>query len=371
MSVWRQLFVVALVAAAAFGAYQAYEAFLAPQDAGGPAARSSRAVVVEVAKAERVVFQQTVEAVGTTRARQSVNVVPLASGRLVELTIAPGQEVAVGAVLARLDDAIEKADLVEAEAILVERRQAVERARQLVERKAVPTAALDTATAELAAAEAAVDRARQRLADRTIRAPFGGVVGLTNADLGARVDDETVLTTIDDLSEIEIEFAVSETLFSEVAVGQPVSARSAAFASRAFGGRVSEIDSRIDPVSRSFRVRAVLPNPEHVLPSGMFMALTLKLSESEGIAAPEEAVVVQAAETYVFVVADGKAHRRTVRTGQRREGRVEILSGLEEGEEAVVSGLQRVRDGSEIKLLGADQGEGSKPRDKGAKGGDS
>lgn len=351
MTVWKQLILITALSAGALGAYYAYEARLAPHEQAKPADRGARAVVVELGRAERVTFQRTIEAVGTSRARQSVDVVPLVSGRLVEITITPGQEVEKDAVLARLDDTIEIADLAEAEAILVERNQAVERARQLVQRKAVPTAALEQATAELAAADAAVDRARRRLADRTIRAPFGGVVGLTNADPGARVDDETVLTTIDDLSEVEIEFAAPETQFSEVVLGQPVEARSAAFPGRVFVGTVNAIDSRIDPVSRSFKIRAVIPNPEHLLPSGMFMALTLELSQSEVVAVPEEAIVVQAADTYVFVVAQDAAARRSVVTGQRRDGLVEIKSGLEPGEAVVVRGLQRVRDGSKVKLL--------------------
>jgi len=371
LSVWKQLFSVALLAAVAVGGFYAYDAYFASHEEESASRGGARAVVVELGQAEQVTFQRTIEAVGTSRARQSVDVVPLASGRLVELAISPGQEVEKDAVLARLDDTIETADLAEAEAILVERRQAVERSRQLVQRKAVPTAALEEATADLAAAAAAVDRARRRLADRTIRAPFSGVVGLTNADLGARVDDETVLTTIDDLSEVEIEFAAPETLFSEIAIGQPVSARSAAFPGRAFGGEVSAIDSRIDPVSRSFKIRAVIPNPEHVLPAGMFMALTLRLSEAEVVAVPEEAVVVQAADTFVFVVSGDTAERRSVVTGQRRDGLIEIRSGLEEGEAVVIRGLQRVRGGSKVKLLDAESAADGAAGAKARSGGDS
>ena len=371
MPIWKQLISVTLLAAIAVGGFYVYGEYFAPREDGAASGRGARPVVVELAKAERVTFRRTIEAVGTSRARQSVDIVPLVSGRLVELAISPGQEVEKDAVLARLDNTIETADLAEAEAILVERKQAVERARQLVQRRAVPTAALEEATADVAAAAAAVDRARRRLSDRTIRAPFGGIVGLTNADLGARVDDETVLTTIDDLSEIEVEFSAPETLFAEVRIGLPVSARSAAFPGRAFGGEVSSIDSRIDPVSRSFKIRAVIPNPEHVLPAGMFMALTLNLSESDVIAVPEEAVVVQAADTFVFVVPSDTAERRSVTTGQRRDGLVEIRSGLEEGEAVVVRGLQRVRGGSKVKLLNADSVVEREEKGKDGAGGDS
>ncbi|MDT8343604.1 MAG: efflux RND transporter periplasmic adaptor subunit, partial [Thermohalobaculum sp.] len=188
---------------------------------------------------------------------------------------------------------------------------------------------------------------------RVIRAPFAGVVGLTETDLGARIDDETVVTTLDDLTEVEVEFSLPETLFAEIAAGQTLAARSAAFPDRVFEGRVDTIGSRIDAVSRAFKVRAVIPNPEGVLPSGMFMSLTLTLAEAEALMVPEEAIVVQAAEVFVFVVANGRAERREVTTGQRQAGWIAVTAGLAPGEQVVTRGLQRVRDGVPVKVLGA------------------
>jgi membrane fusion protein (multidrug efflux system) len=359
MPIWKQLLVLLVIAALGTGGYEGYREYLAPpsrapENQGGP-----REVAVEVGQAELRLMRLTVEAVGTTRARQSVEVVPLASGRVVEIAFGPGQHVGAGDVLVRLDDDIERANLTEAEAQLVERDQAVERTTRLQRNNAVALATLEQVTAAKAVADAAVERARRRLDDRVIRAPFAGVVGLTDIDLGARVDDETVLTTLDDLTEVEVQFSLPETLFAEIAIAQPVNARSAAFPGRAFTGRVAHIDTRIDPISRAFKVRAVIPNPEGVLPSGMFMSLTLTLSESEALVVPEEAIVVQAADTFVFVVENGRATRRTVVTGQRREGVVAVRSGLEPGETVLVRGLQRVRDGSAVKILGAAVAGGS------------
>ncbi|MGR3698124.1 MAG: efflux RND transporter periplasmic adaptor subunit [Roseovarius sp.] len=185
--------------------------------------------------------------------------------------------------------------------------------------------------------------------------PSGGVVGLTNYDVGARVVEGQVLTRLDDLSEVEVEFSLPETVFAQVRPGQSLIARSAAFADRVFEGTLDVVDSRIDPVGRAFRARGRIPNADGTLAAGMFLSLTLVLSESAHVTVPEEALVFQAAETYVFVVADGKASRRTVTSGQRKDGRVAILSGLEAGEEVIIRGLQRVRDGSTLKVLGADK----------------
>ncbi|MBK0399435.1 efflux RND transporter periplasmic adaptor subunit [Limibaculum sp. M0105] len=349
--IWKQFLVLVLLGIVGAGGYEAYRTHLASETAASTSA-GNREVPVEVALVERRRLSRTVEAVGSTRARQSIEIVPLASGRVEEIAFTPGQKVAAGQVLVRLDSDIERANLAEAEALLVEKDQAIERTRRLQRTNAVALAALEQVTAERAAAEAAVERTRRRLSDRVIRAPFSGVVGLTDVDLGARVDDETVLTTLDDLSEVEVEFSLPETLFSEIAAAQLVSARSAAFPRRIFHGRVAAIGSRIDAVSRSFRVRAIIPNPEGVLPSGMFMSLTLTLAEAEALVVPEEAVLVQAADTFVFVVEDGRAVRRKIVSGQRQDGLIAVTDGLT-GEEAVVTrGLQRIRDGAQVRVLG-------------------
>lgn len=353
MAVWKQFLVLLLIAGFGAAAYEGYRRHFAPPESVAAARGGARDVAVEVAVAETVTLPRTVEAVGTTRARQSIQIVPLASGRVVDIAIRPGQRVHAGDALVRLDDDIERADLVEAEALLVEQRQAIERAEQLQRTNAVSLATLEQAISAKAAAQAAVERARRRLADRVISAPFDGIVGLSNIDLGARVDDQTVITTLDDLAEVEVEFSLPETLFAEIAAGQGINARSVAFPDSAFAGTVGTIDSRVDPVSRSFKVRAVIPNPEGVLPSGMFMFLTLTLSEAQYVVVPEEAVMVQAAETYVFVIDGTEARRRVITTGPRREGLIAIRSGLEPGETVVIRGMQRLRDGSTVKIMGA------------------
>lgn len=351
MPVWKQFLILLVLAGLGFGAYKGYREYLAPPAEAEAGVEGPRAASVETAVAERRLLARSVEAVGTTRARRSVQIVPLAPGRVVAVHFRSGERVAADDVLVEFDSDIERANLAEAEAILAEKHQAVERARQLQASSAIARAALEQVVAQAAAAEASLDRARRHLADRTIRAPFAGVVGLTDVDAGARIEEGEAVARIDDLSEVEIEFSLPETLFAEIGAGQPVSARSAAFPRRDFTGRVSAIDTRIDDVSRSFRVRAVIPNPEGALPAGMFMFLTLVLSEDEAVTVPEEAVIVQAAETFVFVVDGGRAERRVVTTGQRQEGQIAILAGLAEGEMVITRGTQSLRDGAAVRVL--------------------
>lgn len=358
MAIWRQILILLVLAGVGFGGYEIWRSeFGAGEGAAEAPRRGARAASVEVEAVRPALMERTVEAVGTTRARQSVEVRPLASGRIVELAINPGEMVEAGAILARLDDEIERADLAEAEALVVEQRQAAERAETLRRSAAIPESAVEQAISRLAVAEATLERARRRLADRTIRAPFDGHVGLTDADLGARVDEGDVLTRIDDLSEIEVEFALPEILYAEIAVGMPVEAISAAFPDRTFIGEIAAVDSRVDPVGRSFRTRATIPNPEGELPAGMFMSLSITLASFEALVAPEEAVVAQAADTYVFVVEEGKAQRRPVVTGLRKSGVVAIESGVEAGALVVTRGLQSVRDGAAVNVIGGPAAE--------------
>ncbi|WP_297773607.1 efflux RND transporter periplasmic adaptor subunit [uncultured Roseovarius sp.] len=355
MPIWKQLLVLCMLAGAAYGGYEAYQVYLAPQAEVDKPQRGARPVSVEVARAERRLMQKTIEAVGTTRAMQSIDIVPETDGRLVDLAIRPGTEVTKGDILAQLDDTIQRADLAEAEAVLVEQRQTLDRTRLLRQTNAVSQASEEEAVARLAEAEAEVERARRRLSDRVITAPFSGVVGLTNYTIGARVTEGQVLTRLDDLNQVEVEFSLPETVFARVRQGQAIIAHSAAFADRSFTGTVDVVDSRIDPLSRSFRARALIPNPDSALPAGMFLSLTLVLEESEQITVPEEALIFQAAETYVFVPEDGKASRRVVIAGQRKDGQVSIISGLESGEEVLIRGLQRVRDGTPLNIIGSDR----------------
>ncbi|WP_306150968.1 efflux RND transporter periplasmic adaptor subunit [Roseovarius sp. MMSF_3281] len=355
MPVWKQILVLCLLAAVGYGAYEGYQRYSSTgTESTAAQSRGASAATVEVAQAEVRTLRDIVEAVGTSRAKRSIEIVPETDGRVVELGITPGAGVDKGAVLVRLDDTIAQADLVEAEARLTEREQALSRVTQLRRTNAVAEAALEEATARLAEARAQLDRARQRLTERTILAPFAGVVGLAEIDEGARVSAGTLITRLDDLSEVEVEFALPETLFARIKIGQKVTAHSAAFPGQSFTGQIEAVDSRIDPISRAFRARAVIPNPDGILPSGMFMSLDLIIDEAEHLVVPEEAIIFQAAQSYVFTLDGDIATRVAVKTGARRDGMVALLDGLDAGTRVVIRGLHRVRDGRQVQILNAD-----------------
>lgn len=349
MSLGRQLLVLlVLVGLAGAGWYLLGRDGRLPA-ATGPAA--APAVPVELAEVRTGTVETHVEAVGTLRARQSIRVVANASGRVAEILFEPGRRVAEGDVLVRLDRAIEQAALAEARATLENARSQYERGRQLAANRTVSEARLDELAAAYAEAQARVAAAEQRLREREIRAPFAGVVGLREVDLGARVTDETVITTLDDLSAVELDFSVPEVFFERIRRGQPVQATAAAFSGRVFEGKVTAIDTRIDPVARAFRVRAEFPNPDAALPPGLFMVARVTLeTRPDALLVPEQAVILEGRSSYVFRVRDGVAERIEVRLGQRRVGEVEVLEGLAAGDRVVVGGLQRLRDGVPVRV---------------------
>jgi membrane fusion protein (multidrug efflux system) len=307
-------------------------------------------VGVEVAIAKKGPVRHQVEAVGSTLAHQAVDVVSLVSGRVVEIGFTPGQKVTTGDILVRLDDGAQRAQVDEAAAGVDEARLAVERARKLKVSGTVTQAVIDKLETAIRAKQARLVLMERQLADRMIRAPFNGVVGLRQFHVGARIDSDTVLTTLDDLSEIEINFAIPEIHFARVHLGQRVSATSLAFRDQLFDGQITSIDTRIQEVSRSFRVRAILPNPGGELPAGMFMHVSILVGEDQAILIPEEAVIAEGQRTFVFTVKDEVAKRRNVVLGQRADGRVAVVDGLAADEVVVRMGHQRLRDGSKVRI---------------------
>jgi membrane fusion protein (multidrug efflux system) len=366
MSFVKQISLLAALALLAAGGYLGWQQFVG--DKAGAQQETARpgggGPVVETAKATVRALETAVDAVGSTRARRAVEITPLATGRVTEIGFRAGKQVKQGDVLLRLDNDIQRANLIEAEARLKEAASALGRARSLRESSAVSAAAVDKLVATLATAQAEQERAARHLRDRYVVAPFDGVVGYARVELGARVEEGDPVTTLDDLSVVEIEFALPEGLYGRIAPGQRIVADATAFPGRTFAGAIETIDSRIDPVSRSFKARAVVANPDNVLPAGMFMHLAVVLDTKQALTVPEEAIVVDGSQAFVFAVVprgDGlAAERRDVTIGQRAFGHVEIVSGLAPGEDVITRGVQKARDGVPVRRAGGGKG-GGKP----------
>jgi membrane fusion protein (multidrug efflux system) len=249
-------------------------------------------------------------------------------------------------VLAEMDDAQAQAALAEAEASLSDSESQYNRTRDLVSRELLSQAELDTVEAQLKADRARVAAAQAGLEDTIVRAAFDGRTGFRQVSVGSFVSPGTPITTLDDTSIIKLDFTISENFLFMLRPGLAVSASSAGLPNRAFTGKVTNIESRVDPVTRSITVRAEIPNPDEALRQGMFMTVKLEGEPEPTLLVPEGAIVPEQGRTYVFVVRDDVAEQREVRIGKRRPGEVEIVDGLAQGERVIVEGTQNVRDGS-------------------------
>ncbi|EEX12326.1 efflux transporter, RND family, MFP subunit [Citreicella sp. SE45] len=346
----RILFGVVLLVAASFCGFVLTGDMLAATDpAAGNRQRGETALVVQTRPAELLCFAETVEAVGSTLARHAVTLHPSASGRVDEVLFSAGQRVQEGDLLVRLDDAGARAALASAEATVAEAETAFARLERLQTTGSVTEANLEAARATLLRANAERDMAATVLRDRSLVAPFDGVVGLSDLARGQLVDSSTEVTTLDDLSVIQVAFAVPERYYARLQRGQAVALTSPAFPDRSFTGTISAMATRVDQTTRSVGLRAEVPNEDGLLTAGMYMQATLTLDEHEAPAVPERALSVSGGTSYVHVVRDGVARRIAVTTGRLRDGMIEV-EGLEPGAAVIVTNLQRLSDGDPVEI---------------------
>jgi membrane fusion protein (multidrug efflux system) len=316
--------------------------------AGGP--QAARTVAVVTTSPVKKEFAHEVEALGTVRANESVDVTAKVADRVAAIHFTEGQQVRKGQVLVELDSAEARADLAAAEAAERDSRSQYKRSQELYQTRALSEAQLEQLQATMLANEARVAAAQSRVNDRIISAPFSGRVGLRNVSLGGLVSPGAVITTLDDLSVVKLDFSVPEVFLATLQPGLTVSASSGAYPGQSFSGRVASVDTRVDPTTRSVAIRALIDNRDGRLRPGMFMTLKLVRMEGEALMLPEQAIVPENERHYVFVVADGRAQKREVTIGRRRPGEVEILEGLTPEDQVVVEGTLNLREGSAVRV---------------------
>jgi len=291
-----------------------------------------------------------IEALGTARANESIEIQPRISSLIERVAFEEGQHVAKGQLLIELENSEIIAGLALAEASLSESRSLYDRSISLADTQAISASNLEQLLAQVQVDEAQVEAAKARLDNTLIRAPFAGRIGLRRVSPGSFVNNQTIITTLDDISTIKLDFAVPEAFLTVLSEGMGIAAHSLVYPERVFEGVVASIDTRLDPVSRAVQVRAVIPNDENLLKPGMFMSVDLKRDRGEMVVAPEQAIVPESGNQYVFVVVDGVAEKRPVQLGRRIPGFVVIDAGLSPGEVVITEGTHKVRDGSAVEI---------------------
>lgn len=313
------------------------------------AATAPPVVVMPVRRAQ---FHDTLEALGTVFANESVELTAAASDHITQLHFDDGAQVQAGDLLLVLESAEERAQLAEAASLRDDRKVNLDSAEELFAQDMISERELDVARTALAAAEARVTSLQAAIQDRELRAPFAGVLGLRRISVGAFVRPSDIVTTLDDLSVVKLDFTIPETWLASVRAGMTIEATCAAWPDAAFAGQISQIDTRLDASSRSATVRAVLPNPDTRLRPGMLMQVIVQRGEAPVLQVPEEAIIPVGSDTFVLRVDEARvAHRVPVEVGRRRPGAVEITSGLDIDDRVVIEGILRVRDGLAVNVV--------------------
>ncbi|MBP2646393.1 MAG: hypothetical protein H6Q77_17 [Gemmatimonadetes bacterium] len=343
---WRG-FRVALVAVAMGAACR--KAAPKAAAAGGAGAGPAPGIAVEVAVAKNDTVIDAIAATGQIEAVQAIELRPDVEGRIVEILFREGSEVAKGTPLFRIDDAEMQAQVRRAEADRDLAMQSLQRTRELVQQRASSQADLERAEATARSADASLVLLKVRLDRTVVRAPFGGAVGQRFVSLGDYVTTATRLASLQTVNPERVSFQVPERYAAQLHRSQTIAFQVAAIRNKTYTGTVDFVDPVVQLPGRTITVKALVPNPNRELQAGMFVEVRLATAQRpNAVVVPEDAVLALQGITVVWVVKDGKATRRPVTLGVRSPGFVEIVEGVEAGEQVIVGGIEKMSEGAAV-----------------------
>lgn len=358
MPLWKQILlcvVVVILAAGGWYAFQHRESWgggsgpTAASGGGRPGGGGPTLVVTEPVSSE--VESDQVRSVGTVKVPRSIKIYPQVSAVVNEVLFKAGDKVTKDQPLVRLDDSDQLVALDLANVALKDAQSALDRAQKLSASRNLALSALEDAQSVERKAQIAVLGAQIALDRRTITAPFEGVVGLSDLAVGDFVTSATVVTTLDDVSTLLVSFLVPERYAGRVAEGLAVTATAASQPDATISGKVTSIDTRIDPTARTLKVEASLDaaaaNAVGVKP-GMSIVVSLGFAGEKRMAISALSIQWDRTGSYIWTVVDDAAKRLPITVLERQSGRVLVSGDLKEGDKVVVEGLQRLREGSKV-----------------------
>lgn len=315
----------------------------------GPAGNGPLVRGAEVVEAK---VNDQVTAIGDGRAARSVTLTPYVAGRVAEIAAAAGDLVRAGQPVVRLDSDAESIALDRARLVLADAQATLARSERLKDSRAVSEVQLLEAELAVRQAELELRDAELALDRRVVRAPFDGYLGILGVELGDQVGTATEVATLDDRSEILVDFRIPERFVGKVTAGMPASAVPLSSPGVALAGEVAAMDSRIDPGSRTLRVRARLDNSGDRLRAGMAFAITLRFPGDSFAAVNPLAIQWGAEGAYVWIGVEGRAERVPVRIVQRGDDAVLVDGALPAGTRVVTEGVQMLRPGAPLTFEG-------------------
>jgi len=330
---------------------------LTQQRGGGPG-NSGRTPPPSSVFAEPIreqIFASRVEAIGTLEPNERVALTLTASDRVTAVFFEDGDRVKKGKTLLSLAQREQVALVQSAEADLAQANQDLARVEPLAKQGAVSTSELDATRRNVNTAAAQLRAVQSRQSDRVLVAPFDGVLGFRRVSVGSLVGPGDVVATLIDDSVMRLEFAVPSSFLRVLRPGLEIKASTGDLPGQVFSGAVDSIDNAIDPVTRSVRVRANVPNPSAILKAGMYMSVNLEAEPRRALSVPEVALQPRGPETFVWVAdTSGEqtvARRVKIEPGLRQNGRVEVVSGLSAGQIVITEGALRVREGAPVVIV--------------------
>lgn len=310
-----------------------------------------RIVSVKTVNASLAEFKDVVEALGTARANEQVLLTTKYSDIVEAIYFQDGQKVKKGERLVQLNNQEEAAKVKELEANLEEAVVQLDRLQDLLKKRATSDSQVDQQEAKTKAIDAQLLSARIKLHDLTIKAPFDGILGFRQISVGAYIEQGDAITSLDDLSRIKVDFTIPERFLTTITTKQDITATSVAYDKEFFHGQITSITPRIDPITRTFKVRAEIANADFKLRPGMLLNVNILRLVDTVLQVPESAILPIEEKHYVFVIKNGTAIRKAVKVGRRQPGIVEIISGLTQAEQVVIEGTLKLRDGSQVNVL--------------------
>lgn len=357
---FRWFTIVGLALVLLVGALVGFEAFRSKMIKQFFASNKPPPSAVTVAEAKSEVIPNLLTAVGELVAVHQINVTSDVNGRITEILFSAGASVNAGTPLVQLFDGPEQGDLASFKAQATMAQLSLDRAKQLAARQFGPQATVDQAQSSFDQANAGIAKTQAIISQKLVRAPFDGELGVRKVEVGQYLTAGTQIVSLTDLSELYANFTITEKDSGNLKVGQVVRIRVDAYPGRTFEGKISTIEPQIASDTRNIRVQATIANPEHILKPGMFATTTVVLPDKPPvITIPETAVDYTLYGDSVFLIAekkedDGKisltASRSFVQTGNRIEGRAEILKGLKPGDRVVAVGQLKLQSGSAVTI---------------------
>ncbi|MEE8429297.1 MAG: efflux RND transporter periplasmic adaptor subunit [Gammaproteobacteria bacterium] len=348
----KRLVLVVLLLFAMFGGIFGWKFFMGQRMAAmmsqppPPATVASAEVQVET-------WQPYLHSVGSVEATQGVFVTTEVAGQIKEILFRSGQQVQTGDVLLKLDDSVDQAEYKGRIAMRDLARLQFTRGKKLVADRTISQSEYDELQAQLDNAEATVNSKYASLAKKKIRAPFAGLLGIRQVDLGEYLSPGVQIVPLQALDPVYVDYALPERNFEQLSVGQPILVEVQAYPGRIFAGSISAINPGIDPGTRTVRLRATLDNSEQLLRPGMFAEVRTALPARDGILTlPRTAISYNPYGESVFLIKDQDGvlvvQSRQIKTGEIRQGRVEIIKGLRAGDQVVVAGQVKLRNGQPV-----------------------